>query len=280
MEESKMSQNVDMKRVVTGKVRLSYCHLITPRAQEQGGKLKYSVTLLIPKSDVATKQKIDAAIQAAIQEGVAGRWNGARPVQPPIPVHDGDGLKASGEPFTEECKGHWVMTASSEQKPQIVDAFLNEIINATEIYSGMYGRASIRFFAYANSGKKGIGCGLNNVQKLEDGVPLGGRTNANDDFGGVYTAPSYPPANTYPAQQYQQPAAVPTAPQYQPPVAPIYQQPVYQAPEQQQYQQPAPQYTPQPVPQYAPQPVPQYQQPAQQFDPVTGKPITGGIMGL
>lgn len=272
-----------MKRVVTGKVRLSYCHLITPRAQEQGGKLKYSVTLLIPKSDVATKQKIDAAIQAAIQEGVASRWNGARPVQPPIPIHDGDGLKTTGEPFGEECKGHWVMTASSEQKPQIVDAFLNEIINATEIYSGMYGRVSIRFFAYASNGKKGIGCGLNNVQKLEDGVPLGGRTNANDDFGGGYTAPSYPPTNTYPSQQYQppvqayQPPVPPTTPQYQQPVP---QQPQYAATSQPEYQTQLQQQYQQPVPQYAPQSVPQYQQPVQQFDPVTGKPITGGIMGL
>jgi hypothetical protein len=265
LEETKM-MNADAKRVVTGKVRLSYAHLITPRAQEQGGKLKYSVTLLIPKSDVATKQRIDAAIQAAIQEGIASRWGGVRPTQPSQPVWDGDGLRSTGEQFSEECKGHWVMTASSEQKPQVVDVNLNEILNATDIYSGMYGRVSIRFFAYFSSGKKGIGCGLNNVQKIEDGVPLGGRTSVSDDFGSG--------ANNYSAPQYQQPTVyqAPIQPQYQ---APVYQQPMAQP--QPQYQQPMVQ------PQYQ---APIYQAPVYQpvqpqpIDPLTGMPYNGGIMGL
>lgn len=240
--------NADAQRVVTGRVRLSYAHLTTPRALE-GQKAKYSVTLLIPKSDVATKQKIDAAIQAAISDGVASKWNGVRPAQPATPLYDGDGVRPTGEAFGEECKGHWVMTASSEQKPQVVDLGLNEILSATEIYSGMYARVSIRFFPYFATGKKGIGCGLNNVQKLEDGVPLGGRTSANDDFGGGVS-------NVAPVQQQ---------PVYQ---APVQQQPVYQAPVQ-QYQAPVQQ-----------QPV--YQQPQAQvvIDPLTGLPVSGGVMGI
>jgi hypothetical protein len=103
-----------------------------------GKKLKFSTTMLIPKSDIATKQRIDAAINAAIQEGITSKWNGARPAQPAIPIYDGDGVRPTGEYFTPECKGHWVMTASSERKPQIVDWYLNEIINPSEIYSGMY----------------------------------------------------------------------------------------------------------------------------------------------
>lgn len=176
--------NDDIKRVITGKVRLSYTNLITPRAPKQGDKLKYSTTLLIPKSDIATKQRIDAAINAAIQEGIVSKWSGVRPTQPAVSIYDGDGVRSTGEYFSEECKGYWVMTASSEQKPQVVDINLNEIMNPAEIYSGMFARVSIRFFPYFNSGKKGIGCGLCNVQKLEDGEPLGGRTNAADDFGG------------------------------------------------------------------------------------------------
>jgi hypothetical protein len=257
--------NADAKRVVTGRVRMSYTHLITPRVPEQGGEAKYSVTLLIPKSDVATKQRLDAAIQASIAEGVATRWNGARPAQPATPIHDGDGLRPTGEAFSDECRGHWVMTASSKNKPEVIDANMNPIIDATQIYSGMYGRVSIRFFPYMNSGKKGIGCGLNNVQKLEDGEPLGGRTTAADDFGGSS-------ANYAPAPQYQQPV-------YQPPVQQqlaATSQPQYQAQLQQQYQQvPAPQYQ-QPV--YQPPVQPTYQQPV--IDPLTGMPVTGGIMGL
>ena len=46
-----MYQNDPMK-VLTGEVRLSYANLTTPRAAQQGGEPKYSVTLLIPKTDV------------------------------------------------------------------------------------------------------------------------------------------------------------------------------------------------------------------------------------
>ena len=62
-----MYQNDPMK-VLTGEVRLSYCSLTTPRAAKQGGEPKYSVTLLIPKTDTATKADIDAAINAAAQD--------------------------------------------------------------------------------------------------------------------------------------------------------------------------------------------------------------------
>ena len=49
-----MYQN-DAMKVLTGEVRLSYANLTTPRAAQQGGEPKYSVTLLIPKSDAATR---------------------------------------------------------------------------------------------------------------------------------------------------------------------------------------------------------------------------------
>lgn len=244
-----MSNN-NPQHVVTGKVRLSYVHVFSPYANPNGGEAKYSTTILIPKSDIATKQRIDAAIQGAIEAGVASRWNGVRPPQVAIPIHDGDGVRPSdGMPFGEECKGHWVVTASSKQAPQVVDMQLNPVIDQTQIYSGVYARVSIQFFAYANSGKKGIGCGLGNIQKLEDGEPLGNRTNAADDFGdmGAYVpaAPSYAQPNYgAPAPNYAQP--------YAPPAQPRVTYPQYP-------QQPA-------------QPV--------QIDPITGKPITGGVMGL
>ena len=47
-------------QITTGKVRFSYCNLFTPRAVQEGATPKYSVTLLIPKSDKATMQKIKA----------------------------------------------------------------------------------------------------------------------------------------------------------------------------------------------------------------------------
>jgi hypothetical protein len=176
--------NINIQEVVTGKVRLSYVHLFTPYASQQGGEPKYSTTILVPKTDILTKQRIDAAINAAIQEGVTSKWNGVRPPVIAVPVYDGDGVRPSdGMPFGEECKGHWVFTASSKQVPEIVDLSMQRILNTTEIYSGIYARVSVRFFPYASNGKKGIGCGLGPVQKIEDGEPLGGRVSAATAFG-------------------------------------------------------------------------------------------------
>ena len=103
-----MYQNIATK-VLTGEVRLSYVNLTTPRAAQQGSEPKYSVTLLIPKTDVATKANIDNSIKAAYEEGVSKKWGGAHP-QPKVIVHDGDGLRPSGLPFGDECKGCWVLT--------------------------------------------------------------------------------------------------------------------------------------------------------------------------
>lgn len=207
--------------VVTGTTRLSYANLTRPYARE-GQDPKYSVTLLIPKHDTATLQRINAAIEAATLEGVAGKWGGQRPPIIATPLHDGDGGRPSdGTPFGDECKGHYVMTASSKQKPEVVDANLNPLINESEIYSGMYARVSINFFAYNSSGKKGVGVGLGNVQKIQDGESLAGRTSASDDFGGA-------PAPAAPPQQYAQPAT-PAQPQYgqqQPQINPITGQPM------------------------------------------------------
>lgn len=210
-----MANNNDPRRVVTGQVRLSYVHLFQPYANQQGAEPKYSTTILVPKTDVATKQRIDAAIAAAKQAGATNAWGGVIPNIVPTPVHDGDGTRPSdGAEFGPECKGHWVLTATSKQAPQVVDAGLNPIIDQSMVYSGMYGRVSMTFFAYNSNGRKGIGCGLDNVQKLTDGEPLGGRSTAADDF----AAPL--PVTPVQQPQYQQPAPV-AQPQYQ---APAYQQ--------------------------------------------------------
>ena len=173
-----MASNNKATQLVTGRARISYEHLLKPYAQQPGAEEKFSVTALLPKSDVATKQKIDAAIAAAISDGVQNKWKGVRPPIIPTPIWDGDGVRQNGEPFGPECKGCWVFTASSKTRPEIVDLSVQPILDATQIYSGMYARISINFFPYDAAGKRGIGCGLGNVQKLEDGEPLGGRTSA------------------------------------------------------------------------------------------------------
>lgn len=194
-----MYQNIPTK-VLTGEVRLSYCNLTTPRASQQGGEPKYSVTMLIPKSDAATKADIDASILAAVNEAVGKSWGGVRPPMIKDIIHDGDGVRPSGLPYGPECKGHWVLTASTKNKPQVVgiDNIRSELA-PTDIYSGMYARVTVNFYGYSNSGNKGIACGLGNVLKTRDGEPLSGGASAEADFAGIGAPVPYAPAVQAPA---------------------------------------------------------------------------------
>ena len=184
--------------ITTGKVRASYVHIFQPRTPENGGDPKYSITLLIPKTDTATINSIYAEMERAKQEGAQKVFGGSIPPQCRIPLYDGDGYRQSGEAFGEECGGCMVITASAKQQPVIVGLDMQNILNPADVYSGCYIRANINFFAYNSNGNKGIGCGLNAVQKIEDGEPLGGRVSAEEAFGGT---------NTY-VGGYQQPQGV------------------------------------------------------------------------
>lgn len=167
-------------KVVTGKVRFSYVNIFKARSFQQGQEEKYSICLLIDKKDKATLNKIKTAIEAAKEQGKADKWGGKIPANLKMPLRDGDAERAEEAP---EYEGMFFLNANSNQKPGIVDADLNEILDPTEVYSGCYGRASINFFPFNSNGNKGIAVGLNNIQKLEDGEPLGGvRASAEEDF--------------------------------------------------------------------------------------------------
>lgn len=204
----------DLTNVTTGEVRLSYVHLFKPYAYQPGQEEKFQVTVLVPKNDADTMGRINAAIEAAKQKGIAGKWNGICPPILATPVYDGDGVRSSdGMAFGPECKGHWVFTASAkvDYPPEVVDAQGNPIINQSEVYSGMYGRVSVNFFPYAFGGKKGIGCGLGPVQKRRDGEALGGSApTAAQAFGAPQPAAAQQTYNqqpAYTAQQYGQQTA-------------------------------------------------------------------------
>lgn len=173
-------------QITTGKVRFSFCNLFTPKAAQDGAPEKYSVTLLIPKSDTATLNKCKDAIAAA-KENYKTKHNGkGLPANAKTTLHDGDKEKPSGGEYGPECKGHYVLTVSSNSKPTIVYADKTPITEPSEVYSGCYGRAVINFYAYDISGNRGVTAGLNGVMKLTDGEPLAGGivTDADwdDDF--------------------------------------------------------------------------------------------------
>ena len=173
-----MANNSGRTKVITGTgTRLSYFHGWEP-VSINGGAEKYSVSVLIPKSDTETVSAINAAIDAAIEEGVA-KCGGKKPNNAAIklPLRDGD-----VERDDEAYKGHWFINANSTTAPQIVDRQVKPILDRSEVYSGCYARVSLNFFAFNSNGNKGIACGLGNIQKVRDGEPLGGKSTAADDF--------------------------------------------------------------------------------------------------
>ena len=180
-----MSKNDTVKnpmKVITGPdTRWSYANVWEPKSIN-GGAPKYSVSLIIPKSDTRTVTKIKAAIEAAYREGESKLKGNGKSVPAlsviKTPLRDGDLERPDDAAYANA----YFINANATSAPGIVDADLNPIMTRSEVYSGVYGRASITFYAFNSSGNKGIACGLNNLQKMRDGEPLGGKASAESDF--------------------------------------------------------------------------------------------------
>lgn len=173
-----MAKFVNPTKVITGKnTRFSYLVVNEPKAIN-GGTPKYSVSLIIPKTDTVTIEKI----KVAYEEG-QGKLKGNGKSVPVLkvlktPLRDGDEERPDDPAYADS----YFINANSATKPGVVDADCQPILDTSELYSGIYGRASINFYAFNTNGNKGIACGLNNLQKLRDGEPLGGKSRAEDDF--------------------------------------------------------------------------------------------------
>lgn len=177
-----MSKFNNPMKVITGpNTRWSYANVWEPKSIN-GGAPKYSVSLIIPKSDNTTVDKINAAIKAAYEEGQSKLKGNGRSVPAlsaiKTPLRDGDLERPDDEAYANS----YFINANSPSAPGIVDVDRNTIIERSEVYSGVYGRASISLYAFNSNGNKGIACGLNNLQKIRDGEPLGGKSRAEDDF--------------------------------------------------------------------------------------------------
>lgn len=166
-------------KLTTGKVRLSYANVWKPKAIAEGQDAKYSVSLLIPKSDTTTVNKIKAAIKAAADEAQHTKFGGKVPANLKTPLRDGDEERGDDPSY----KGHYFINCSSKTKPIIVDRRRELITNEDDVYSGCYAHVSINFYAFNTSGNRGVACGLGNIQKVADGEVLGGgRGNIESEF--------------------------------------------------------------------------------------------------
>lgn len=177
-----MSKVNNPLKVVTGvNTRWSYVNAWEAKSIN-GGTPKFSVSLIIPKSDTKTVAKIKAAIEAAYHEGEAKLKGSSRTVPPmdtiKLPLRDGDKERPDDPAYANS----YFMNANSNTAPGIVDADCQPILDRSEVYSGVYGRASVNFYAFNSNGNRGIACSLNNLQKIRDGEHLGGKSSAEEDF--------------------------------------------------------------------------------------------------
>ena len=128
------------------------------------------------------REKIKAAIQAAYEEGQSKLKGNGKSVPAlsviKTPLRDGD----TERPDDPAYAGCYFINANSSAAPGIVDADRQPILDRSEVYSGVYGRASISLYAFNSNGNRGIACGLHNLQKIKDGEPLGGKSRAEDDL--------------------------------------------------------------------------------------------------
>jgi hypothetical protein len=162
-------------KFVTGKVRFSFAHVFEP-AETLNKTMKYSVMILIPKSDKETVARFNKAFDDC-KVSNAAFFGGSVPKVLKGGLRDG-ATEREDDTFAD----YYFINASSNEKPGVVDAELNPITDKDEFYSGCYGRASIVLYPYDATGSKGIAAGLNNIQKLEDGEKLGGGSSAASDF--------------------------------------------------------------------------------------------------
>ncbi|WP_434799178.1 DUF2815 family protein [Terrisporobacter vanillatitrophus] len=173
-----MSKNTNLRKVIVP-CRFSYLHCFEPNFASEYGE-KYSVSAIIPKSDIKTIESIMKAIDQA-KKDYADKWNGKIPSNLKIPLRDGDLERVNDEAY----RGCYFFNANSKRKPEVVDKKVQPVLEKEEVYSGCYGRISVTFYGYNADGNVGIGASLGNIQKIKDGEPLGERVSARDEFGEV-----------------------------------------------------------------------------------------------
>lgn len=161
-------------KVMTPKFRVSFPDVFVARAMEQGQEPKFAITMLFAKdADLS-------ALKAAAQQAVIDKW-GADPKKWPAnlksPFRDQGDMEYEGYE-----KGCIFVRATSKQKPGVVGLDAKTPLEPADFYPGCYARATVNAFAYEAKGNKGVSFGLQNVQKLEDGDPLGGRSRPDQDF--------------------------------------------------------------------------------------------------
>lgn len=175
-----------MANVMTPEFRVSWPKVFKPELNKLNGKMEYSLVALFPKgADLS-------ALKAAAQEAIIKKWGAdkaAWPAKLKTPFRDqGEKEKLTDGRLILPAgyeKGAIFITLKSTQKPGVVDASVQDIINEHEFYSGCWARATVNAFTYSQLGNMGVSFGLQNLQKTKEGEPLSGRMKAENEFAPV-----------------------------------------------------------------------------------------------
>lgn len=177
-----LNKAINDTAVRLGEVRFSYCNLFSKRINPDGTQGKYSVCVIIPKSNTEAVALLKNAFENAKAAGKLTKWGGKIPARVTLPLHDGDEERPDDPNFANS----WYFNASSSTAPGLrIKDELGSVVEAlddSDIYSGCYGAVSVNLFPYSANGNQGVGVGLNNVIKLRDGDKLSGGRSADSDF--------------------------------------------------------------------------------------------------
>lgn len=178
--------------MITPLCRFTYCNVFEAKAN-LSGKLKFSCGIMFPKTDTKAIETIKQAIDEAIKQGIAkGTINAAQAQSRNFkyPLRDGDQYYSEANDDSARAarsgfRGMMFLSASSDNPVGVVDRYAQPIIDQEEFYSGCWGHADIRFYAFNRGGGIGVGVGLQNVMKKKDDDRLDGRQTASDAFASV-----------------------------------------------------------------------------------------------
>jgi hypothetical protein len=163
--------------LTTGIGTLSFPHLFKETASENDkGEKVYDIQIIIPKSQREDVRAILRAIKAVGEAKWGANWKKVR-----TPLRDGDREKdeLTEDGSTKKDKyperlGAYFLNARSTKPVGVYDRQRNPIVDSDAVYAGCKGKIAVTFFPYSNSGNHGVGAGLNGVQKIADGEPIGG----------------------------------------------------------------------------------------------------------
>lgn len=177
-----------MANVVTPPFRVSYPAVFQAKKNDLNGKMEYSLVALFKKGEDLTKLKM--AVKECI-EAKLGKDQAKWPKNLRMPFRDQAEREKineeTGKPFLPDGyeAGAIFLNLKSSQRPGVVDQSVQPIMDEADFYPGCWAQASVNPFYYDQKGNKGVSLGLQNIQKVKDGDPLGGRTKAESDFAPV-----------------------------------------------------------------------------------------------